>query len=259
MNIESIEKEINRIRNLPQYKKKTDDELRHIAEANLSKKQLDVSSLFEDKDDQAIATELYGKYITVFPDFDYSELGILRDLVYEEVYKIKIQKKINENMDKGSNPFDKLTSQLHEVEDHIIELKRILGIMKQDTKEAHDLTALEILQKRFEKYINEHKSEFETDCKHCGKMLLLRRRTKDFVSLKHPWFAGRFYFNYEIIKDVKEGKLSKEDAWRYLYSLSLGKDYKELKDVCFDYIEYCIKHWEEIIAFVKNPKEETND
>ena len=253
--IESVDKEINRIKNLQQYKKKTDDELRLIAEENLNKKQLDVSSLFEDKADQAIATEIYEKYVKEFPDFDYSELATLRDLVYEEVYKIKIQRKINEGMDKGNNPLDKMTSQLHEVENHIIELKRILGIMRQDTEDAHDLSALETLQKRFESYINKNKLEFQTMCKHCGKPLLLRRRTKDFTCLKHPWFAGRFYFNYEIIKDVKEGKLSKEDAWRYMYSLSLGKDYSELKDVCFDYLDYAIKHWEEIIKFVKNKNE----
>lgn len=253
MDAQTIENEIKRLRNLPQYKSMSDEDIRQRALENLSKKQLDVADLFEKPEEKAEAKQIWNKYIEAFPDFDFAELSILRDLVYEEIYKLNIQRKINENLAKGQNPYKDMTVQLHDVENHINDLKKVLGILKDKEEGRDELSALETLQKRHERNINANKHEYMTYCKHCAKPLLLRRRTKDFVTMKHPWFAGRWYFNYEIIKDVKDGKITKEQAWRYMYSLSTGKDYEEMKQICFDYIDVCIKNWKEIVEHIKNP------
>lgn len=91
------------------------------------------------------------------------------------------------------------------------------------------------------------------NCGSCGKMLLLRRRVKNFDNIQHPWFAGRWFFNYQIILDVKEGKISKTQAWRYLCSASKGDTEKPAfsKEYCLDYIDYCLENWDEIIENLK--------
>lgn len=251
MEEEQIQKEINSLKNLPQYKNKNEEFLRAKAISNIQKRNSTLSQKFTDSEEKVYANELYGKYLTEFPDFSFNELQTLEDLIYEEVYKLRLQKKINELHETKKSPQLNLTKQLHQIEDRISDLKQKLKIEGTDGQD--ELTGLQILKKKFEKYINEHKNEFTVPCAKCGTLLLLRKRIKDFDCIKHPWFAGRWFFNYEILKDVKDNKLNKEDAWRYMICASQGGDYKPAftKKYCIDYINYCLKNWKEITACLK--------
>jgi hypothetical protein len=71
------------------------------------------------------------------------------------------------------------------------------------------------------------------NCPDCNKMTLLRRRTKDFDILIHPFFSGRFYYNRRGMELVKQGIWTKEQyAWVFFTSV--------------DYVNWCIEHEAEI-------------
>ena len=86
---------------------------------------------------------------------------------------------------------------------------------------------------------------------YCGTIPIRKEEQfkKDFKMIKHGWFAGRFLFNYEIMLDVKNKKISKEQATRYLMCSGQGKFYQtqsEDKKWCNDYVEYILDNWIEI-------------
>jgi hypothetical protein len=243
---EATQKELKRIKNLSQYKNKSDEDLLLIASANIKRKSADIGNKFNDPIEQEEARRLYNKYITNYPNLNPSQLELVEDLIVHIINKNYTQKQIdNIKSEKKSVP-PSLFEQLQNIEEHIFELKQKIGL-DQDNGNT-ELTGLQTLQKKFESYINSHKEEFTTVCSCCGTMLLLRRRIKDFDIIEHPWFAGRWFFNYEILKDVKEGKITKEDAWRYLCSASKGSESKPAfnKQYTIDYIDHVLKHWAEI-------------
>ena len=68
-------------------------------------------------------------------------------------------------------------------------------------------------------------------CNKCGhediQMHLLRRKTKNFEVLKHPFFQGRYLFNSEIQNDYRDGKITKEQAARYCRTSSQMIEWNE--------------------------------
>jgi hypothetical protein len=249
---EAIQAEINRIKNLPQYKAKSSDDLETIASANLKKKDTDIGQKFTDPDEADYARKLFKKYLAEYPNLSYSQVEMIEDLIVHQINKMFIQKQIEIGKTEKKFVHNSLFDQLREIEEHIFQLKEKIGLNKE--LEVGELTATQMLQKRFDKYINENREEFTTVCEGCGSLLLLRRRVKNFDCLQHPWFAGRWFFNYEILKDVKDGKLAKEDAWRYMCSASKGADSKPAfsKEYCIDYIDHCLKNWGDITETLQN-------
>jgi len=259
---QEIEKEANRLRNLASLKKLNDEEIYKKAFTNIKVKDFQLNHDFLDSGEEASAKLLYSKYLESYEFDNVSDFSTLGDLVVNEIQKKRIETSIGAYYEKQRNKEnaksfvpDKLLKTKQELENHILILKKRLGIDREDIKQD-DLTALQTLQQRFEKYIQENKHEFTTACSKCGNLLLLRQRVKDFDVLQHPWFIGRWFFNYEILTDVKYGKLSKEDAWRYMCCASKGANHKPAfsKEYCTDYIDYCLKNWNEITRFFKEEK-----
>lgn len=266
----AIEREISRLKNLKNYKDLEDNELEPIALRNIEIREFKANPMFiipvndsdnlsEDEkkitkdaeNDQKLAEQKFRNYLENNEIESASDIDTLKSLVYNEIFEIRIQKELNSS----KIPPEKLTKQLVDIQNQKSALKIKLGIDKTE-EEQDDLSKLELLQKRTEKYIQEHKHEFTIwipskceKCKHESiESYLLWKRVEDFNSLKHPFFAGRWLFNYEILKDVKEEKISKEDAWRYLICAGQGGNYKpnEDKKYCIDYINYCLENWQEI-------------
>lgn len=252
---EIVQAEINRIKNLHQYKNKTQEELEVIASANLKKKNADIGSKFTNADEAKQARELLQRYIAEYPNLSYGQMETIEDLIVHQINKSYIQKQIDTiKSEKKSVPLS-LFEQLQTIEEYIYGVKEKIGL--NDKTEVGELSGLQMLQKKFEKYINENRNEFTCVCSNCGTMLLLRKVVKDFDVLNHPWFAGRWLFNLPIIKFVKEGILTKEQATEILNGASKGKDSKPAfsKEYCSDYIDYCLKNYGEIIENLTQEKE----
>ena len=256
-----IEREINRLSNLKNYKDMESNELEPIARRNIEVRDFKKNPLFSDEKEQELAETRFRNYLEHNEIESTSDLDTLKSLVYNEVFEIRIQKELNDIQTKKKYPPEKLTKQLVDIQNQKASLKVKLGIDKKE-EEQDDLTKLQLLQKRVLEYIQKHKKEFTLwipwTCKKCGnkdiESYLLYYRVKDFKALKHPWFIGRWLFNYEILKDIKSKKLSKEDGWRYLLCSGQGGDYKpdEDKKYCIDYIDYCLENWTEITELLNN-------
>lgn len=252
-----LSKEINRIANLKQNKDKdlSESALEQMAKVNLITREFKNNPLFPDPIDQELAVKKFKSYTQDYELVSLSDLDTLRSLIFVEIYERKVQMQINTILEEKKYPNERLTKQLTDLQNQKLNLKVKLGIDSEEG-EKDELTGLQTLKKRFHKYIQANKNEFTLtvpfECKKCGhkdaQLHLLRRRIKDFEAMKHPWYAGRFFFNYEMLKDVKEGKLSKVDAWRYMCSCAKTEDEKIVtsEKYCTDYIEYCLKHWDEI-------------
>lgn len=244
-----INKEITRLRNLKTSADKSEDEIARQAFVNVKVRDFKASPLFTNDAEQKLAEDRFKEYLNGNELESMSELDTLRSLVYLEVFESRIQKQLNKMADDKKAPNDRITKQLTDIQNQKLSLKVKLGIDRKEDK-IDELTGLETLKKRFKDYINANRNEFTITCPH-GEILLLRRRVKDFDTMKHPWFAGRWLFNYEILKDVKDGVITKEQAWRYLSCASQGEDYKTAfdKKYCTDYIDYCLDNWSEITEF----------
>lgn len=264
-----LEREIARLTNLKNYKDMKSNELEPIARRNIEIREFKANPMFAIPDDkeidskiikyaeneQKLAEQKFRNYLENNEIESASDIDTLKSLVYNEVFEIRIQQQLNTLL----LPPEKLTKQLVDIQNQKSALKIKLGIDKNE-EEQDDLSKLELLQKRTHKYIQEHKNEFTIwiphTCEKCKyediESYLIWKKVKDFKSLKHPWFAGRWLFNYEILKDVKDEKISKEDAWRYLICAGQGGNYKpsEDREYCIDYINYCLENWTEIVELL---------
>jgi hypothetical protein len=278
VNNSELEREIKRLKGLKQNQDLLPEELEPIARVNIAVRDFKRKPLFEyngdDKNikkevdqDQKLAEEKYKSYLESYEIESDSDLDTLSSLTYNEIFEKRIQRELNKLHDQGKYPPDRLTKQLTEVQNQKLSLKVKLGIDRKE-EEKDDLTKLQLLEKRVFDHIQEHKNEHTIgvgwECEKCGhkdwEQYLLWYKVKDFKLMKHPWFVGRWLANYEILKDVKENKLSKEDATRYLMCASQGGDYKkEYKEYCTDYIDFCLEEWEEILGHFEKNLRETNE
>jgi len=229
-----VNKEIKRVSNLVQYKDASKATIEKVATLNLWKRQIDIESKFTVEADKVLAKKLFDDYLANYEFDSFSDLNTLSDLIFEEVLKTNLQKDINKVLADETSKYipEKSIKSLQDVEDRVLKFKSALGINKED-KGQDDLTALQMLQKRFDKYINFNRNEFTMVCGSCGQPTLIRRRVKDFDVLKHPFFCGRFYYNSRGMSLVKEGIWTREQyAWVF--------------HTHPDYVDWCIKHEHEI-------------
>ena len=251
-----IEREISRLSNLINYKDIDPNELAQIANKNIICREFKKNPLFIDDKEQKIAEERFRKYINSNELESSSDIDTLKSLVFDEIFEQRIQGELNKLKEDGKYPPDKLIRSLVEVQNQKASLKVKLGIDKKED-EKDDLSALQLLEKRVAKHLNSNKNEFTIflgwECEKCNfktqESYLLYKPIKDFKILKHPFFAGKYLFSYPIVKDVKDGKLSKQDATRYLLGAGQGNAYKPSdadKIYCEDYLDYLLLNFTEI-------------
>jgi len=234
--------EIKKLKRLVQYKDSPEASLEKTAQKNVILRDLITSGNFIDDKEKNQAKTCFEKYLDTCDFESYSDLSTLSMLVFNEVIISRLQKTINDSTTKDGKTYisDKLLKALHDSENQVLSLKTKLGIDKE--KKEDDFTSLQLLKKRFHQHIQENKFEFTLTvpytCSACNKddvkLVLLRKRVKDFDVMNHPFFSGRFYYNEEIIKDVEKGIISNKQAARYLQTST-------------EYIDWCIKNKGKII------------
>lgn len=244
-----LNKEIKRVSNLIQYKNASKATIEKIANLNIWKRQIDIESKFISKEDKELAKKLFDDYLNNYEFDSFSDINTLADLIFEEVLKFNLQNQINKIASDESNKFipEKTISSLHDVEERVLKFKDKLGINKQD-ENKDDLTALQMLEKRFDKYIEFNRNEFTFVCPDCGQPTLIRRRCnkENFDIFKHPFFCGRFYYNSRGMSLVKAKIWTKEQyAWVF--------------HTHPDYVEWCLKHEIEIPDVEDFSKEEIEE
>lgn len=219
MSNDAIKNEINKLKKLVQYKNSDETVLEKIAQKNVVLRDLVESGNFISDTEKKLAKKIFEAYLEQCSFESYSDLSTLSVLVYNEVLSGRVQKSINDCTNKDGKAYisDKLLKSHSDLTNQILHLKTKLGIDQE--KREDEFTALQLLKKRFQAFINENKHEFTLavpfTCQSCGKddvkMILVRRRVKDFEAINNPHFSGRFWFNSYAIDMVESGKLSKED------------------------------------------------
>jgi len=241
-----LQKEINKLSSLKQYKDKPANYIKQIAQKNITLKELVDSGNFTDLAEKKRAKSIFEQYLETKEFSDVSELSTLSMLVYNRILVERIQASINSQKNKEGIYLinDKLAKSLHDAENQTIALEKQLGLDTINTKED-DLTALQRAKKQFHMHIQFNRNEYTCTCSNCGFPMLLRKKCdKNFWDvIKHPFFSGRWYFNYEAIQDVKNGKLTKEQYARYMHT-------------SVDYVDWCLKNEGMIIEINNIPKED---
>lgn len=244
-----LNKEIKRISNLQQNKGASDAVIEAQAKINIWKRQISIEDKFKSADDKILAKKLFDDYLKNYEFDSYSDMNILSDLIFNEVLKNSIQGFLSKASADETKTYisEKQIKSLHDIEVRVIELKIRLHIISDGEGET-ELNALQMLQKRMTKYIEFNRHEFEFICPDCGQPTLLRRRCgkKDFETLKHPFFCGRFYYNPRGMALVKAGIWTKEQyAWAF--------------HTHADYVTWCIKNEEKIPDIPTFTKEEVKE
>jgi hypothetical protein len=225
-----------RLKRLTQYKDCDETVLNKAVEKCLAIKNLVEEGQFINDAEKKLAEKSFREYLEQNEFENYSDLKTLSILVYSEILSIRLQKSINACSDDGKSYIsEKLLKSFSDLSNQILNLKKDLGIDREKIED--EMTALSLLKKRYAQHILENRAEYTLyvpfKCVGCGKEdvapYLLRLRVKDYEVLKHPFFAGRFTYNAEIIKDVQEKKITVEMAARYLEVSPL-------------YIEWCLQN-----------------
>jgi hypothetical protein len=234
---EVLENQIIKLKNLYQYKNKTREELLKIIEARGKKKQvpkektsaidvIDISDLFNDKEEITLGKELLDKYLEDFKLENISDINLLKQLIYLEVFqKLRLQKTA-ESFQKQNNavPLQILDS-IHKNLDKIIELKNSLHLTRNSSPDQNDAyKAYQILLKKIKIWNSENQATREKTCPHCGKMVLWIMRPEVWETYKHPYFKDKILSNPHLVKLYSEGKLNKEDL---ALILGTSPDYTE--------------------------------
>jgi hypothetical protein len=229
-----IDNIIKRLRNLPQYKNFSDEKLRKIAENKQNAPaNLDVESLFTDKEEIKLAKALEAKYLEEYNLETISDKSLLRQLIYLEVFHIaRLQKSANEfQSNNGAAPLQ-IVDALHKNINQIVSIKEKLGLTRdnEESLQTDAYKSLKLLMKKAKVWRENNQASRTLICAHCSKPLLLMIKTDAWEAHKHPFFKDRLLGNEHLIKLYQENKLSKLDIALIL-------------EVSEDYIDWLINKW----------------
>lgn len=238
-----IDNIIKRLKNLPQYKKLSYEELKKIAENKQNASaNLDIESLFTDKEEIKLAKALEEKYLEEYNLETVSDKSLLRQLIYLEVYHVaRLQKAANEFQSNNGAAPTQLIDSIHKNINQIVAIKEKLGLTKDkaDSLQSDAFKSLKMLMKKAKVWRENNQASRTLICAHCSKPLLLMIKTEAWEAHKHPFFKDRLLGNEHLIKLYKEKKLTKRDIALVL-------------EVSDDYIDWLIDKWNTGISETDN-------
>jgi hypothetical protein len=218
----NLDKKVNKLRNLPQYKNKTEEELELLAKQQLERDELLCSLTFALPEEKKWAQDLLEKYLAQSSLTSAAEKDTLKQLIDNSVLMERIKKYLNTEYNKPNSAIPlQMIEQVNELSAKIEELKDRLGLTQKKNEKNDVSKIISDLTERFHKWINrpENRCNYEFQCPKCEEIFLIRRRLdkeKDEI-MEHPWFIeGGILFNKEIFIDLELGKISEDQARRYL-------------------------------------------
>lgn len=246
MDKEVLESKVKQLKNLPQYRYKSEVELKDIVRKKEAKAQelankkaeaelIDVENLFSDIKEKRMARVLLNKYLEEFSLDNISDKALLKDLIYLEVFqKTRLQASAEQfQKENGSVPLQILDS-IHKNLDKIRDLKGSLGLTKESSSEKNDaFKAFDLLKKKFKIWAEEHQASRTLKCPFCSKIILLRIRTTAWEEQAHPYFSDKVFGSPHLVKLFKDNKITKEDV-----ALILG--------VSPDYVSWLCERWDKM-------------
>ena len=237
-----IQSKADKLKNLVSLKHKSKEELFEQAKELLEKEKsaIDISILFKDRTESKRAKELLFKYLDDFVLETISDKNTLRELIYLEILQQRLQEKLNDyyTNDTKAVPLQ-LVETIHKNSDAILKLKNTLGLVRSKQRTDSGFDAINKLMARFKQWREDNQASRHLCCPHCGKMIMLKIRTKYWEAQKHPFFRDRVLGNPTLIKLYQAGILTKEHVSTILESAT-------------DYVDWLIDKWN----LTPNPEEQ---
>jgi hypothetical protein len=229
---EDIALKITKLKNLPQYSGKNQDELSSLATDMLiqQEQEADVTGIFSDKKEKKLAKELLRKYIEDYTIETVSDRNTLKDIIYLEMVNLRIQNKLNELSDKDNAVPTAMVEVIHSNIEALTKLKTTLGIVHKANDKRDGYDELDKLKKKFKIWRENNQGTRTMVCPHCGKMVMLKIRTEAWEAQRHPFFKDRVLANKHLILLYRTNKITKEDVAKVL-------------EVSPDYVDWLVDKW----------------
>ncbi len=207
--VKSIEKSI---KNLPQYKNKSNEEIKKLAKEMRERELLfDVDWCGLSTVEKKKADKTYRNYLEKYNIEKFSDVEDLKSLVQNEVLKERIQRLLGES---DSIPKKGTIDSLTSLQTQIIKLKEKLGLFEDNKASGFDY--IQTLKKKYKKWCEDNQLSRQVKCPGCSKMFLLRLRTDKYDEQEHPWLKDNILCNEYLLKLYKEKKITKEDVSKVL-------------------------------------------
>ena len=252
---ENIQGEIIRLKNLPQFRNKTEAEIAEFIQNRSKPKEkkepqpetldsINIEELFIDKEEKKYGKDLLERYLGDFSLETISDVNLLKQLIYLEVFqKLRLQKTADTFQKENNAVPLQILDSIHKNLDKIIQLKESLRLTRGSSLEQNDAyKALQLLKKKAEIWRKENQVTRERTCPYCAKRILWIMRPEVWDMMKHPFFKDRILGNEHIVALYKQNKLTKEDL-------------SKIFEVSNDYVDWLISKWEGNITQVPTIEE----
>lgn len=232
MDSKRLEIEYNKIKNLRQYKNFSEEDLRKTAYNRALEYQIDVDSLFVNKEDKIEAKKLIIKYLDDYTPETVSDINTLRSVLFLEVLNNRLQNELNDDKEQDKDVNLKVIKTIHENLNQILILKNSLGLTKdKKTGNVKSLDRkLKLMRNQFKVWMENNQATRETVCPYCAQQFLLRIRMEHWEEQKHAYFKDRVLYNLRLVELFLENKITKQDVATIL-------------ECSPDYIDWVMEKW----------------
>lgn len=212
-----IQKKINKLKGLHQYKNLTEEQLRRLAEqkVTLDEKKIPLGFDFDDNEDKAKAEELFAEYLKSAHLESPGELSSLRILVDLEIFGERLKKQRDAALKemKGFMLPKTLMENYYQNIKEIAILKKQLGIIEESDGKLDSFDAFKSLMTKGKIWEKANPNR-TLKCSHCQKMLYIRLKDpqETHEAIKHPMFKDKVLYNEALLKAVVENKIDKKLA-----------------------------------------------
>jgi len=219
----SLDKEIKKIRNLKQNQGKSEEELTSLAKAHLEKQEIIGSLTFcIDDEERKFASHLLEKYLEESSLESTSEKDTLRQLIDVEVLMERIKKFLNTEYNKA-NPVipTQMLDQLTTLNKQVIDLKDNLGLSKKD-EQKNILDKWDDLKSKALAYYKENAGCNIAKCPECQKLFYILKDMRNHKTEKIPFFKKTLLYNKKLYELYAKDKITKEEM---IVILGVSGDY----------------------------------
>jgi len=230
--VDNLEKRKNQLKNLPHYKKMSDEELTAYVQQKLEEENIVNNLAFcVDDNEKKYANELLNRYLAQSSFENDSDKELLKQLIDQHLLAERFKSIMKTEYCKA-NPAQSIdmVDQLDRVVERIIKLQEKLGLSSKDKQQDNLSGVLSSLKKKALKYYEEHSGCNVVKCPYCQNMFYLLMRTENLTSEKCNMFKGTVLYNKPIMKLIEQAVITKEIAAEILgvNALYIEKIYNQI-------------------------------
>lgn len=215
---------IKQLRNLPQYRNKSEAELETIAKTKLAKDSIIDNLAFCLPEEKEFAAELLEEYLAESSITSFSDKQLLSQLIDTEVLMARIKKELKKEYEKGNPAIPlQMSEELRNLMEQDYTLKERLGLTKE--KESQSAMAeWEKLKAKALAYYKEGGGSNLCRCPYCQKTFLILKDLKNCHIEKFPLFKKTTLYNQKLFELYEQNRITKEEMATVL---GCGVDYIE--------------------------------